>query len=166
MNDYYEFEPFEGAKLIDTPSHWVDWERKLVYREIQDPNYEFKEKVKIGKIPTDHLIKKVTSEICGDGEITINHDGFFFKGIKDNKPFEFKLEYQAFPTTIMTTTVEQFGVYVNGEYHDIYPERPSSMKITLLVEEMHRLHVNAWKNFPWAKTYDEDPNSYEVSLEK
>ena len=165
MNDYYEFEPFEGAKLIDTPSHWTDWERKEVFKEIQDPSYEFKEKVKIGKIPTDHLLKKVTSEICGEGEVTINHEGFFYKGTKDGEPFEFKLEYGGFPTTVMTTTVEQFGIYYNGEYYDLYPERPSSMKITLIVEEMHRMHINAWKNFKWAKTYDEDPNSYEITKE-
>ena len=24
----------------------------------------------------------------------------------------------------------------------------------LEVEEMHRLHVNKWKNFPWADTYE------------
>ena len=166
MNDYYEWEPFDDScKLIDTPSHWVDWERKQVYLEIQNPNFEFKEKVKIGKIPTDHLLKKVTSEICGEGEITINHEGFFYKGTKDGEPWEFKIDYKVLPTTGMVTTVEFFALYVNGDFYDIYPQRPSAMKAVLIVEEMHRLHVNNWKNFPWAKTYSEDPNEYVVAKE-
>ena len=156
MNDYYEWEPLNdgGKKFIDTPSHWVDWERKLVYKEIQDPNFEFKEHVKIGKIPEDHMLKNhLTSELCGEGDITINHEGFFYKGTKDGEPFEFCLKYSAFPTVGMATTVEFFCLYVDGKYYDIFPDRPSVMKIVLLVEEMHRFHGGPWKNFPWADTY-------------
>jgi len=45
-----------------------------------------------------------------------------------------------------------FNYYVDGRYYDFFPERKVTYKMILLVEEMHRLHVNTWKNFPW-KSY-------------
>lgn len=157
INNYYEMLPYDKKSvIIDTPSHWVDWERKCVYEEIQDPNYEFKEHVKLGKLPDYKYLKNVTSEICGEGEITINHQGFYYKGTKDNEPFEFYLNWKTLPTTGMVTTVEFFAVYSDGKFYDLYPERPCAMKVVLLVEEMHRLHGGDWLNFPWMNTYDHD----------
>ena len=41
-------------------------------------------------------------------------------------------------------------LYVSaGEYTDIFPERPAAIKMSMLIEEMHRLHVNFYKNFKW-----------------
>lgn len=151
QDDYYDFHPFEGSVFPNTITEWVDKERQFVYREIKDnPKYEFVEKVKIGCLPKYKELKnKKTSELCGEGTIRINHDGFFFDGVKDGEPFSFKLDYKDFPTLGMVTDVSFFATYVNGEYYDFFPERPCVYKILLLVEEMHRLHVNAWKNFPW-----------------
>ena len=49
----------------------------------------------------------------------------------------------------MTVDLSIFSLYVNEEYHDFYPEYRCVGKIIMLTEEMHRLHVNKWKNFPW-----------------
>ena len=35
----------------------------------------------------------------------------------------------------------------------VFPKGRTVGKILLIVEEMHRLHVNNWKNFPWMDTY-------------
>lgn len=157
INNYYEMLPYDNKSvIIDTPSHWVDWERKHVYEEIQDPHFEFKEKVKIGKIPDYKYLKEVTSEVCGEGEVIINHEGFHYQGTKDGKEFNFSINWKALPTTGMVTTVEFFAVYNDGKFYDLYPERPSSMKVVLLVEEMHRMHGGDWLNFPWVNTYDHD----------
>lgn len=155
MNDYYDFIPFDDTCVIpESPSKWVDEERKVVYKEIQDPNFEFVENVKIGKIPEYKYLKNyATSELCGEGKIIINHEGFFYKGTKDGKPFEFKIDYKFLPTLGMVTDVTFFALYHDGKYYDIFPEGPKVGKILLIVEEMHRLHVNNWKNFPWADTY-------------
>lgn len=156
MNDYYDFIPFDKTCIIpESPSKWVDQERKYVYQEIQDPNYKFVENVKIGKLLDYKFLKnKKTSEICGSGKIIINHEGFFYKGTKDGKNFEFKIDYAHLPTLGMVTDVTFFALYYDGNYYDIFPENPKVGKILLLVEEMHRLHVNNWKNFKWADTYD------------
>lgn len=157
MNDYYDFLPFDKTcKIPMSPSKWVDEERKIVYQEIKNnPNYEFVEKVKIGTLPEYKFLKNyATSELCGEGVIRINHEGFFYKGTRYGEPFEFKIPYNLLPTLGMVTDVSFFALYYDGKYYDIFPERRSVGKILLLVEEMHRLHVNAWKNFPWADTYN------------
>lgn len=155
LNEYYDLIPFDDTCVIPSSiSKWVDEERRLVYHEIQNENFEFKEEAKIGKIPEDHFIKnQATSEICGEGVLTINHQGFFYKGTKDNKDFEFKIDYNHLPTLGMPIDVTFFSIYHDGKYYDVFPKNAVVGKILLIVEEMHRLHVNAWKNFPWADTY-------------
>lgn len=152
MNDYYEFEPFdENCVIPESPSKWVEEERRVTYKEIKsNPNFEFKEKCKIGKLdPYKTLKHKATSIPCGEGELTVNHEGIFFKGMKDNENWEFKLSYEQVHTLVMVTDTTFFSFYVNGDYFDFFPERPIVIKLLLIVEEMHRLHVNKWKNFPW-----------------
>lgn len=155
LNEYYDLIPFDDTCVIpESISKWVDEERRLVYHEIQDESFEFNEEVKIGKIPEDHYLKnQATSEICGEGILTINHEGFFYKGTKDNQEFEFKIDYNHLPTLGMPIDVTFFSIYHDGKYYDIFPKNAVVGKILLIVEEMHRLHVNAWKNFPWADTY-------------
>ena len=46
-----------------------------------------------------------------------------------------------------------FALYYDGKYYDVFPKGRKVGKILLLVEEMHRMHVNNWKNFPWMDTY-------------
>jgi hypothetical protein len=104
--------------------------------------------------PYKFLKNYATSELCGEGVIKINHEGFFYKGTRYGEPFEFKIPYNLLPTLGMVTDVSFFALYYDGKYYDIFPERRSVGKILLLVEEMHRLHVNTWKNFPWADTYN------------
>lgn len=152
INDYYEFVPFdETCVLPESPSKWVDEERQIVIKEIRNNlSFSFKEHVKIGKLPDYKLLKDMkTSEICGEGDITIDHQGVHYVGTKDGEPWSFDLSYNMIPTTGMVTDVSFFATYVNGKYYDFFPARPSVGKILLTIEEMHRLHVNSWKNFPW-----------------
>lgn len=155
LNEYYDLIPFDDSCIIpESISKWVDEERRLVYHEIQNESFEFKEEVKLGKIPENHYLKnQATSEICGEGILTINHEGFFYKGTKDNQKFEFKIDYNHLPTLGMPIDVTFFSIYHDGKYYDIFSKNAVVGKILLIVEEMHRLHVNAWKNFPWADTY-------------
>ena len=152
INDMYDFIPFDESCVIPvSPSRWVDEERKITYQEIKNnPQYEFKEKCKVGKLDKYKTLKKQATSIpCGEGEFTVNHEGIFFEGVKDGEPWKFKLDYEHVHTLVMVTDTSFFSFYVNGEYFDFFPERPIVIKLLLLVEEMHRLHVNKWKNFPW-----------------
>lgn len=148
IDDTYSLSPLTKESVLPTTlSNWFDLERKAVYKEIKDnPNYEFKEHVKLGKLDPYKTLKDMkTAIVCGEGEITINHEGLFYNGTKDNEPFSFKLDYDEINTFGMPTDTSYLALYHAGNYYDLYPTRPTSIKMLLLVEEMHRLHVNKWK---------------------
>ena len=151
MDDYYDFHPYEGSVIPDTPTAWVHKERQDIIDEIRkDPNYKFEVKCRVGDLPNDHYVKKTeTSEVCGEGIYTIDHKGVHFRGTKRGEPFNFDLDYQRVWTYPMTVDLSIFSLFVDEENYDFYPEIPCVGKIILLTEEMHRLHVNTWKNFPW-----------------
>ncbi|MBO4797629.1 MAG: 1-acyl-sn-glycerol-3-phosphate acyltransferase [Candidatus Methanomethylophilaceae archaeon] len=152
LNDYYEFEPFdEGCVIPASPSKWVEEERVDIIRKIrEDPGYSVTERVELGDLPPYHLLtKKKTSEPCGSGEMTFDHQGIHFTGVRRNEPWHFDLSYsQVFSLVIMTSTA-RFALYVNGAFYEFTPDRRSVGKLLLVTEEMHRLHFNVWKNFPW-----------------
>ena len=159
LDDQYMFHPYEGAVIPMSLSKWVDLERHNEYLRIKsDPNYEFVvEDCILGELPKYKYIKhKKTSIPCGKGTVKVNHEGFFFDGERDGKPFNFKLTYDQFWTLVIVTDCTFTGIYVNGEYLDIIPQKPVIGKLLLMVEEFSRFHFNVWPNFPWMKhIYDE-----------
>lgn len=152
INDYYEFVPTEGSIFPESPSKWVETERVSVIKEIREnPSYSFTEKVKIGYLPDNEYLKhQKTSKLCGEGTLTIDHEGVHYKGTKLGENIEFTLDYKTVYSPVIVTDTTHFAWYVDGEFIEFFPERKGANgKILLLVEEMHRLHVNTWKNFPW-----------------
>ncbi len=151
LDDYYDLHKLNDDCVIpELVSDWVREERIATIREIRkDENYSFTERVKIGTLPNDRYLKDLkTSEIVGQGLLTVDHDGVRY--VDDEKAENnFNLSYKEIYTVITELDSSYFNIYVNGEYHDIFPERKSSIKISMLIEEMHRLHVNFYKNFPW-----------------
>ncbi len=152
INDYYEFVPLDDTCVLpESPSVWVQNQRQDIIREIRaDNKYSFTEHVKMGYLPEDHLVKnKQLGEMCGEGDLTFDHDGIHYRGTKLGKPFDFDLTYTAIFQPSIVTDLTNFCLYVNLEFHVFYPEHHTTGKILLITEEMHRLHVNTWKNFPW-----------------
>ena len=152
MDDYYDFHPYEGSIIPESPLQWVLQERQDIIREIRkDPNYAFSFDCDLGMLPNDHYLKDYkTSEKVGTGKVTIDHTGLHFKGTKDDKPYSFDIDYHNIYTFNVPIDLSRIAVYVNSEYNEFAPYvRSHAVKALLLVEEMHRLHVNAWKNFPW-----------------
>ena len=153
MDDYYDWHPFdETCKLFDTPTDWVDWERVNVIHEIRDnPDYFIEEEVKLGKMPDYEPIKdnNATSIPCGEGKIRFDHQGIHFDGTKDNEPWHFDLSYSTINSLVIENDLTIFGLFVDGMIYDFTPKRHIVGKLILVTEEMHRLHFNTWKNFPW-----------------
>ena len=160
LDDQYMFHPFENAVIPMSLSKWVDLERHNEYLRIKsDPNYEFiVDDCVLGELPKyKYLTHKKTSIPCGKGTVKVNHEGFFFDGERDGKPFNFKLTYDIFWTLVIVTDCTFTGIYVNGEYLDIIPPKPVIGKLLLMVEEFSRFHFNVWPNFPWMKhIYDKE----------
>lgn len=154
MDDYYAFHKLHDDDVIpETPSRWFDEERREVYREIsKNENFSFEFVAEIGELPKYKYLKDMkTSEKVGKGKVTIDHKGFHFNGEKNGEPFEMHLAYESLPTFGMPVDTSYVAIYHKGQYYDIFPDKPVVGKILLIVEEMARLHVGSWKNFPWMK---------------
>ena len=152
VNDYYDFIPFDKNCVIpESMSKWAMWERGEVIKEIRkDKKFSFSYKCKIGKLPDYKLLKSSENSIpCGEGKITLDHEGVHFEGVKDGKPDKFTLSYLTCNTLVINNDTTVYSLYVNGVFYDIIPEGPYVGKTLLIIEEMHRLHFNVRKNFPW-----------------
>ncbi|MBO4327766.1 MAG: 1-acyl-sn-glycerol-3-phosphate acyltransferase [Clostridia bacterium] len=152
LNDYYEFEPFDDSCVIPvSPSKWVEEERVRIIDDIRaDNNYSFSDKVGLGYLPPYKYVKhKRTTDPCGEGTLTFDHAGIHFDGTKLGEPWHFDLSYKIIYSLVIVTDTSKFALYVNGEFYEFSPERSSVGKMLLITEEMHRLHYNTWKNFPW-----------------
>lgn len=177
MNDYYDFTPLiEDAKLPVSPSAWVAWQRIQVINEIRkDPNFSYKVKVKVGELPKYKPIKNnnVISLPCGEGEVTFDHTGIHFVGVKHGEEWKFDLSYQVYYTILIENECNVFSFYVNDDYYDFIPDVKGTVgKVLLVVEEMHRLHVNNWKNYRWnsymyhGTELASDDDNYEENMKK
>jgi len=149
FDDKYNMTP---SKQIDnmpaTPRAWHDWQRKEVYMEIQNPSFVFSDKVKLGMLKEfDNLKDQKTSEIVGEGILSISREGLKYEGTKNGQPYTFKLETSEVPTYGMCTDVTRFYTFVDGEFCEFYPENSNVAKWFLVTEELHRLNGGKWKNY-------------------
>lgn len=151
MDDYYQFHPYEGAVIPDSPYDWVEWQRQEIIKEIrQNPNYYFEDECQIGNLDEYKLVgKNKTSFIVGEGKVRIDHQGLHYTGTRKGQPYQFTMGYKDLYTVITSVDASYFNFYYKGEYFDIFPKHQTVGKFILLIEEMHRYHVNTYKNFPW-----------------
>ncbi|MCQ2086974.1 MAG: 1-acyl-sn-glycerol-3-phosphate acyltransferase [Bacilli bacterium] len=153
IDEYYDFHYLhEGDVAPVSPSAWFDWQREQVIKEIRaDENYSFTCDVEIGEMPKYKPIKDKNSLSlpCGKGKITIDHKGMHFEGERHGEPWSWTLGYDVIYSLVIENDTTATCMYVKGECIEIKPTTPCVGKMLLLVEEMHRLHVNLWKNFPW-----------------
>ncbi len=152
VNDYYDMVPLDDSCVVpESLSKWVAWEREIAIKEIrEDPEYSFTANVTLGDMPDDHYMKNyATTEPCGRGRFTVDHKGVHYKGTRHGKDWSFDMPYELVYSLVIMTSTAKFGLYVDGEFYEFMPDIPCVGKILVLTEEMHRLHVNEWKNFPW-----------------
>ena len=145
---FYKLVPIKESKAFNTPKEWFDYQRQCVKEEIKDSNFELKEEVDIGFLPKyEYLKHQKTSEIEGKGILKINHEGIFFDGTRNGKPFSFTLSLKETPTYGMCTDASRFYTFLKGEFIEFYPKRKSVIKWLLVTEELHRLHGGLWKDY-------------------
>ena len=151
MDDYYQFHPFEGSVIPVSTLKWVEQQRIDIIKEIRaNPDYYFEDECQIGNLDEYKLVgKNKTSFIVGEGKIRIDHKGLHFKGVRHGEPYEFTADYEKLYTLTTAVDASFFNFYLDGEYFDIFPKHQTVGKFLLLVEEMHRYHINFYKNFKW-----------------
>jgi hypothetical protein len=157
LDERYDLHPFDSSCVVpETPRVWYDLERKNVYREILEPGFRLREKVKLGALPKHEYLKdQATSRIVGSGELVLDRQGLHYQGTRDDRPFAFDLGSDKVPTYGMCTDVTRFYTFVKGEFLEFFPEGETVTKWLFATEEIHRLNGGPWKNFPGATTYGE-----------
>ena len=151
MDDYYVFHPYEGAVIPVSPFEWAENERRDIIKEIREnPDYYFEDECQFGNLDEYKLVgKNKTSFIVGEGKIRVDHKGLHYKGTRKGEPYEFTVDYKNLYTIFTPTDVSYFCFYYKGEYCEIIPKHQTVGKFNILIEEMHRYHVNFYKNFKW-----------------
>ena len=152
MDDYYQFHPFENAVIPTSPFEWVEYERKEIIKEIRsDVNYFLEDECELGVLDEYKLVRnnKKSSFIVGEGKARLDHSGFHYVGTNKGEPFELHVDYKSLYSFITELNMSFFCLYYKGEYYEIHPKHQTTGKFTILVQEMHRYHVNFFKNFKW-----------------
>lgn len=149
ITDTYDMVPFnEECVIPNTQTEWFKMQREFVKEQIKDPNFKLVEKVKLGMLPKYEYLKDLkTSEIVGEGTITLTHEGLTYDGTKDNEPFNFFIPIASLPTYGMCTDITRFYTFYNGEFVEFYPETESVEKWFLCTEEIHRFNGGSWQDF-------------------
>ena len=145
--DTYEMQPFDETCVIpETQTQWFAMERENAKREVSQPDFVLKEEVRLGMLPKYELLKdQKTSEIVGEGVITLTKDGFTYDGTKDGQPFSFHISTDELPTYGMCTDVSRFYTFYKGEFVEFYPKTRCVEKWFLCTEELHRLNGGKWQ---------------------
>lgn len=149
ITNTYEMIPFDETCVIPTTqTEWFNLERKLAEIEIENKDFKLTEKVKLGMLPKDKLLKdQKTSIIVGEGTITLDHTGLTYNGTCNNEAFSFHLNTSEVPTYGMCTDLSRFYTFYKGEFMEFYPENETVEKWFLCTESLHRYHSGKWRNF-------------------
>lgn len=153
ITDTYDMIPFDDSCLIpNTQTEWFNMQREFVKEQIKDPDFKLVENVKLGMLPKYKYLKDLkTSEIVGEGVITLTHEGLTYNGTKDNESFNFFIPIKSLPTYGMCTDITRFYTFYNGEFVEFYPETESVEKWFLTTEEIHRYNGGKWQDFKFKK---------------
>ena len=150
LDEYYDMHPLtEDSVVPETPSVWFDMQRAWVKKQVADSDFKLEEKVQLGVLPKYHLLKnQKTSEIVGEGILTLTREGLSYKGSRDGADYTFFIPSAELPTYGMCTDVSRFYTFVGPEFTEFYPERDSAELWMMATEEIHHLNNGRWKDFP------------------
>ncbi len=149
----YELVPFnENCVIPSTQTEWFNMQREVIKKEITAENYSFSQKVKLGALNKYKKLKdQKTSEIVGEGVVTVDRSGLSYVGTRDGKEFSFHIDSKDLPTYGMCTDVSRFYTFYKGEFMEFYPENPVTEKFFIVTEEIHRLNGGRWQDFKFEK---------------
>ncbi|MDD6044632.1 MAG: lysophospholipid acyltransferase family protein [Clostridia bacterium] len=157
LNEYYDLIPFDESCVIpETPRKWFDYQRKIAGKEVAIPGFELTGHVKLGMLPKYKYLKnQATSEIVGEGQLTLDSTGITYKGTRRGENVELHMDSSLLPTYGMCTDVSRFYTFFDGEFTEFYPDERTVGKWLLCTEETHRFFGGKWQNFKDADTrYD------------
>ena len=149
LDDTYKMIPFDNNCIIpSTQTEWFNLEREIAKKEIENPNFILTEKVKLGVLPEyKNLTDQKTSEIVGEGVITLNHEGLTYEGSYNDEFVTMHIGIKELPTYGMCTDLTRFYTFYKGKFIEFYPENETVEKWFLTTESLHRYHNGKWRDF-------------------
>ena len=149
----YAMTPFDDTCVIpETQTAWFNMQRENIKKQVANEGFELTEQVKLGCLPDYEKLKDLkTSEIVGEGTITLNRGGFTYTGTRNGEFFTFHINPSELPTYGMCTDVSRFYTFYKGEFMEFYPETECVEKWFLATEEIHRLTGGKWQDFKFEK---------------
>ncbi|MEG2014853.1 MAG: hypothetical protein RR086_03895 [Clostridia bacterium] len=146
INEYYDLTPLKPNDFVfNDIDKWYKWQRKEVRKEVLQENFLMSTPCILKTSDKYRLHTKPLHKV-GEGEITLNHSGFYYKGTKDGQPFQFFCEISAIPSAPFGPGVD-FDIYYEDEYYCIEPNQNKIqvVKWMLACEELHNLIDEKWE---------------------
>ena len=129
---------------------WTILERERAAEDVRVDGFEFSDHVRVGMLPDyKYLSGDATSEIVGEGKLTLTVAGLHFDGVLKGQPRVFDIPSAALPTFGMCTDISRFYTFVDGVFYEFYPDRGEVLRWDHLTEEMHRYQGGKWQNTPY-----------------
>jgi len=129
---------------------WYNDERKIVKKEIEDPNFSVSYECELYGIHQDKPRLK-PNYVAGEGRITITRDKIIYDGTKDGATIRKEFDIKLVPCFKYDVKKQNILNYHN-EYYAFRPktEKQKTIKYMMIVEELHNLHDEVW-----AKAYND-----------
>jgi hypothetical protein len=146
IDDTYKMTAINGDCVIPkTQSEWFNLQREYIKKEILKEDYSVSCKVKLGTLPDYQPLKDLkTSEITGEGTVTVDKTGLTYAGTNNGEDFTFHIDSKDLPTYGMCTDVTRFYTFYKGKFMEFYPETSCVEKFFMVTEEYHRLNGGKW----------------------
>jgi len=153
IDSTYAMTPLDDSCVIpETQTAWFNMQREVIKKEVQDENFVLTEKVKLGVLPSEGMLKnQATSIVVGEGVLRLDRKGLAFNGVKDGKEFNFFIDSASLPTYGMCTDLSRFYTFYEGDFYEFYPQNRVVEKFFLATEELHRLNGGKWQDFKFEK---------------
>ena len=137
----------EGSVCPPLVTDWTILERERAAGDVRKQGFSFSDHVKVGLLPDDrYLTGDTTSEICGEGTLTLSTEGLRFEGTVRGESKTIFLPPASVPTFGMCTDISRFYTFVGGVFYEFYPDCGEILRWDHLTEEMHRFCGGKWQN--------------------
>ena len=147
LDESYNLRPVGRSRCPKLVTDWTIWERQRAAQEVAKTNFSYSGQVRVGILPETKPLKgNATSVICGQGVLTLDHEGLHFDGILQDQPFAFHVPALQLLTFGMCTDISRFYTFVDGRFLEFYPENGDVLLWDHLTEELHRFSGGKWQN--------------------
>ena len=148
VDEFYQIHAVgEDSVCPEFITDWTIMEREMAAKEVSNPSFSHTGHMKVGVLPDYKLLSgDNTSIVCGEGDLTLDHEGLHFKGNLKGEDFSFDMKSDVVPTYGMCTDISRFYTFVDGRFIEFYPEEGDVLWWDHLTEEMHRNNGGKWQN--------------------